>query len=233
MTQVRKEQIAKAKEMDLLTYLQTCAPDELIRCGAHEYKTREHDSLKISNGLWHWFSHDIGGKTALDYLIHVKKMDFVSAVRELCEENRAFPQPVEKERKPFILPPENRSSAAAAAYLGGRGIDTEIIKQCLSRKILYESGKCCVFVGLDSLGIPRSAFLRGIGGGRKTEAPNSEKRFSFSLQSLKPDCKRVIVCESAIDALSVATLQKRSGGDWTASHFLSLGGTSPLALIQF
>ncbi|MCX4325547.1 MAG: topoisomerase, partial [Lachnospiraceae bacterium] len=68
MPGVTKEQIAKAKEWDLLSYLQTYEPHELKRCGPHEYCTRTHDSLKISHGKWCWNSRGIGGRTALDYL---------------------------------------------------------------------------------------------------------------------------------------------------------------------
>ena len=32
-----------------------------------EYTTRTHDSLKISNGKWMWWSKGIGGKTELPY----------------------------------------------------------------------------------------------------------------------------------------------------------------------
>lgn len=61
-------------------------PEELIRTGPHDYKTATHSSLCISdNGLWHWYSRGIGGRGALNYLIQVKGMDFVSAVRHLCE----------------------------------------------------------------------------------------------------------------------------------------------------
>ncbi len=42
--------------------------------------TREHDSLKISNGMWFWFSRGIGGKSALDYLIKVKGHTLPEAV---------------------------------------------------------------------------------------------------------------------------------------------------------
>ena len=65
-----RKEIARAKEIDLETYLRACEPEELVKCGSG-YRTRTHDSLKISNGLWHWHSRGIGGKTALDYLIHV------------------------------------------------------------------------------------------------------------------------------------------------------------------
>ena len=61
MPGVTKEQIAKAKEWDLLSYLQTHEPHELKRCGPREYCTRTHDSLKISNGKWCWNSQGIGG----------------------------------------------------------------------------------------------------------------------------------------------------------------------------
>lgn len=68
--------------MDLLTYLQNYEPQELIHVSGGTYCTREHDSLKISNGKWNWFSRGIGGKTALDYLIKVKDQgDFHGAER--------------------------------------------------------------------------------------------------------------------------------------------------------
>ena len=43
-----KEQIAKAKEIDLLTYLKKCDPDELVYESRNSYTTKTHDSLKIS-----------------------------------------------------------------------------------------------------------------------------------------------------------------------------------------
>ena len=78
MTPLTKEQIQRAKEWDLLSYLQAFEPGELKQCGPHEYCTRTHDSLKISNGKWCWNSRGIGGRTALDYLIKVRGMDFVA-----------------------------------------------------------------------------------------------------------------------------------------------------------
>ena len=67
-----KEVIEKAKEMDLLTYLQNYEPDELVHFSRDTYCTKEHDSLKISNGLWCWNSRSIGGKSAVKYLTDVK-----------------------------------------------------------------------------------------------------------------------------------------------------------------
>ena len=56
MAYFTQEQIAKAKEIDLLTYLQNNNPDELLFDSRNSFKTRTHDSLKISNGMWYWFS---------------------------------------------------------------------------------------------------------------------------------------------------------------------------------
>lgn len=50
MSYVSKEQIEKARQLDLLTYLRLYEPDELVHFAGNTYCTREHDSLKISNG---------------------------------------------------------------------------------------------------------------------------------------------------------------------------------------
>ena len=55
MPYIAPEVILEAKRMDLLTYLQNYEPQELVLFGGNTYCTREHDSLKISNGKWYWF----------------------------------------------------------------------------------------------------------------------------------------------------------------------------------
>lgn len=200
-----------------------------------------HDSLKISNGKWNWHSRGIGGKTALDYLIKVRGMDFVSAVETLCGERGAAVRtspaelPGQKKVKPFLLPQENRCGTAAVSYLLGRGIDAEVINLCIRKGILYESRDYhnCVFVGKDSAGKARYACLRGIYGMFKNDVDGSDKRYSFSLPSTDKNSSFVAVAESPIDVLSVASLLKMQGEDWTKNHYLSLGGTAPRALLQF
>ena len=46
------KEIERAREMDLLTYLRQNDPGNLIHISGGEYCTREHDSLKISNGKY-------------------------------------------------------------------------------------------------------------------------------------------------------------------------------------
>ena len=50
MSYIAAEDIAKAKEMDLLTYLRNYESQELVHVSGNTYCTREHDSLRISNG---------------------------------------------------------------------------------------------------------------------------------------------------------------------------------------
>jgi len=222
---VTKEQIEQAKRWDLLSYLQVYEPEELKRCGPNEYCTRTHDSLKISNGKWCWNSRGIGGRTALDYLIKVRGLSFVSAVETLCGYSqppvhipeRTAPKTAEpSETKPFVLPKPNPCPAAVVAYLQKRGIDTELIGACLEQKILYESKEHqnCVFVGRDLQGCARTASLRGTQGKFRLEVAGSDKRFSFCLPAGNPQCPSLAVAESPIDALSVATLVKRAGDVW-------------------
>ena len=91
MGYVTPEQITKAKELDLLTYLQRYDPHELVHVSGSTYCTREHDSLKISNGKWNWFSRGIGGKTALDYLIRRRlKIGNMPSGKEFFRRARRF-----------------------------------------------------------------------------------------------------------------------------------------------
>jgi len=235
---VSKGQIAQAKEGDLLSYLQTYEPQELKRCGPREYCTRTHDSLKISNGKWCWNSRGIGGRTALDYLIKVRGMDFVGAVEALCgyrappSQERPTPPTTQKALK---LPEASRFPSAVLSYLQDRGIHPELIDMCIEAGTLYESRKYqnCVFVGKDMESRTRFACLRGTRDNFRMDVPGSDKRYSFSLLAADPDCPRLVVAESPIDALSLATLVKLSGGNWRDSHYLSLGGTAPRAMVQF
>ena len=240
MSYITPAQLAHVKEIDLLSYLKACEPQELKETGPHEYCTVTHDSLKISNGKWQWFSHGIGGKTALDYLIHVRGMRFLDAALLLCKGIPA-PIPVKQVKqstpplKPFELPERNSNNKTVIGYLRGRGIDPDIIELCIKSGTLYESREHhnCVFVGRDAGGTPRFAFMRGTEGDFKQDVEGSDKRYGFALPSCPQRSRIVAVFESPIDALSLATIRKIESSAWNRYHFLSLGGTSPLALLQY
>lgn len=83
MAYFEKEELRQAKQMSAIEFLKRYRPEELVRCGTGEYELRSHDSFKISENtsLWHWKSRDIGGKSALDYLVRVEGVPFTDAVR--------------------------------------------------------------------------------------------------------------------------------------------------------
>ena len=66
-----KDAIMDVRGIGLLDYLQRYEPDNLRRVSPGVFCTKEHDSLRISNGKWYWFSQGFGGCSALDYLIKV------------------------------------------------------------------------------------------------------------------------------------------------------------------
>ena len=78
-----KEEIARAKELDLLTYFKLVEPGNLKLVGK-EYRHKVHSSLTISkDSLWCWHCIGLRGRTALKYLIDVEKVPYVEAVREI------------------------------------------------------------------------------------------------------------------------------------------------------
>ncbi len=229
MAYISPEAIRQARQMDLLTYLQNYEPSELVKVSGNTYCTRQHDSLKISNGKWHWFSRGFGGVTALDYLIKVQGISFPRAVEILI--GKAAIQPpvfiapkVQQERR-LLLPEKNDNNDEVIRYLMSRGVDRQIIQHCIDHKLLYESKEYhnAVFLGYDNTGKARYAALRGTRGNYKGEATGSDKHFSFLLAD-SPDAECVHLFESAIDAISYATLLKMTERNWKQAPLLSLAG---------
>lgn len=243
------ETIRKARELDLLTYLQNFDSGKLVKISGDTYCTKEHDSLKISNGKWNWFSRGIGGKSALDYLIKVEGMEFTEAVEHIIicigEKNIIHDnQNAKPKEKVLVLPKANRTNDNAIKYLVSRGIDKDIINYCIETGRIYESypNHNVVMLGFDKYGTARYANLRGIGTDFKGEASGSDKRFSFGISAEKSDT--IHVFESAIDLLSYATILNMNGQKWDEHHLLSLAGvyrpskelnnsSFPLALKRF
>ena len=176
-----------------------------------------------------WWSRGIGGRSAVDYLIKVRDYTFMEAVQTIARQAAIAPPvslPAEKTtEKKLLLPKPNRCQTQAVSYLNRRGIDTDIIRFCLQRGIVYESENYhnAVFVGMDKGGKPRYAALRGIGTDFIGDANGSDKNYSFSIPA-EGNSVKVHLFESAIDLLSYATLQKMDDQDWRAEHLLSLAG---------
>ena len=177
-----------------------------------------------------WWSRGIGGKSALDYLIKVRGMDFVGAVQTImgngsvsfptCENIKSY------EEQPLILPQKSPTTDVVFDYLFGRGIDLSIIQDCIADGTILESSKYhnVVFIGKDESGTPKYAAYRGtIGSSFKGDASGSDKRYSFRLLADKPS-DTVHLFEAAIDLLSYATYLKCEGKDYKSENLLSLSG---------
>lgn len=225
---IDKEKIFIAKQMTAIEFLRRYRPEELVRCGAGEYELRSHDSFKIneSSSVWHWKSRDIGGKTALDYLIHVEKVPFLDAVQYLLNQEAPtyIPTILKPERRPFVLPPSAPDVCKVASYLRERGISLDVISYCVSRGILYESIPYhnCVFVGLNAEGVPRYAALRSTFDGPnvfKQDKAGSDKRYCFCIPPIVCT-NRVAIYEAASDAMAHMTLE----GNRANKFRLSMGG---------
>ena len=221
--------VREVKRMDLLTYLKNYEPYELVHFSGNTYTTRTHDSLKISNGKWMWWSQRTGGRSALGYLIKVRGYSFLEAVEMLAERANIQPPlsvyenvPMEKQ---LLLPRKNQDNQKVIAYLSERGIDNEIIQFCLESGRVYESAfhHNAVFVGMDEKDNPKYAAIRGTGTSFIGEANGSDKNYSFSIFTEK-SCDTMHLFESAIDLLSYATLLKLDGKEWRREHLLSLAG---------
>jgi len=229
--------IADIKQIDLLTYKQNYDPGDLFKRG-NEYRLHSHGSLVISNGKWHWKSRDVGGASALDYLIKVEGMAFLEAANHLLNHTtistpihaKIANQPKEKH---LILPSQDADLDKAIRYLMKRGISRNVIKFCIDAGVLYQSTRHTphgsfpnvVFIGFDRDREARFACIRGLDDSNRFygDAPGSDKRFSFSITAAHDD-RKLHIFESAIDVLSYATLMEMKGRDWHNTNYLSLSG---------
>lgn len=226
-----KETIEKAKKIDLLTYLQNFEPDELVRFSRDTFCTKEHDSLKISNGKWYWFSRGFGGYNALDYLMKVKDLSFMEAMEklvgtdDLIVTNNNNLKEQEKISR-LILPEKNDNENKVIEYLMKRCIDLEIILDCINDDLIYETKENhnVVFVGKDFNNNPRYAGIRATNETRfMYDAAGSDKEFSFRILSEKRN-EVLHIFESSIDLLSYATVLKMCNRNYKDENLIALAG---------
>lgn len=144
------ENIKAAREVQLVDFLNTYRPGELVRKSRDEYCTKSHSSLRItpSKNLFHWCSQSKGGRGALEYLLTVEGMSFRSAVMllnemELVPFQQARAAAEESSRThDFTLPRPDKNAQAATAYLMHRGISPKVLRYCLNETAGRRFAKC-------------------------------------------------------------------------------------------
>lgn len=227
---IPKEIVKQSKQIDLLTYFMNNNPSELIKKGVGTYSLKSHDSVIISNGLWHRFSTNEAGKSAVDYLIKVEKMTLQEAVRSVL--NRDISTYIRTENtnnnelRRLVIPEKATTNKAVIEYLKNRGIDEDIINYSIVNNLIYQENKTnnVVFLGYDNQHNIRYAGCRSTNEKKiMRDAKGSSKEFSFRLSS-KINNNSLHIFESSIDLLSYATLLKNKGYDYTNQNLLSLAG---------
>ncbi len=245
MPGVTKEQVQKAREADLFSYLQSYEPGVLKRDGPN-YRHREHDSLVYVTGQNYWYWNSRGKSIdAIGYLMEVRGYDFIAAVERLAgnapsqmQSPKPIPRVPQKEEPPkeLKMPWPTRCATHSVGYLQRRGISSQVIARCFRHGLLYETKyygqAACVFVGRNENRQSKFACVRGCYGDLRKDIYGSDKRFSFCYPPEQPGSRHVAVFEAPIDALSHATLQELDGWKWNG-YRLSLGGTSHVALTAF
>jgi len=103
--------------------------------------------------------------------------------------NHAANQPSQATNQPSILPSNqtlalprrHKDNRRVIAYLQSRGIDRDLMLDCINRGVLYESAVYhnCVFLGKDNHGKTRFAALRSTTNRFMHDAEGSDKRYGF------------------------------------------------------
>lgn len=253
-----KEELEQAQRQDIVEYLNFMGYG--LKKEGYYYRGENHDSMVINsrNGKWSWNSKDLKGNRPVELLKQIliydfgydEKSAFISAIKKLARtegqnldyqynknqnDNRKVKDTQVK--RDFILPKRNATCDRIIAYLcNARGLDYDIVKSLILKKKIYETERFhnVCFVAYDKNNVPKHAFLRGtyLEKSFKQDIENSKKEYGFTLMG-SSNSNKVYCFESAIDAISHATLYKINNNNYINGHRLSLHGTSSLALEEF
>ncbi len=160
------------------------------------------------------WNQGVGGGGAIDLVMHLNNMDFKAAVEWLWNH---FPHPDHREEAqppcgPILtLPPQDSSKLPAVKrYLvEERAITPSLIELLIESGRLYADNRGnAVFLLLGKENTPVGAELRGTTPARwRGMAPGSQKDLGyFSVPA--PRTTTVVLCESAIDAISCLALHR-------------------------
>ena len=227
--QYTEEQIAKASQTDLVSFL-NAQGEQLVKSGK-EYRWKKHDSVTVSENRWYRHSQGRGGYP-VDFVMEFYNATFPEAVKMLTGEegegrNSTCPAP----SPDFRLPEKEENNDRIIRYLTeNRGIEKNMVEEWIGSGDIYEEKKHhnVVFVGRDADGIPRYAHCRGTGETKyRGDVAESDKSYGFCHRGTD---NQLFVFEAAIDLLSFIQLFPKN---WKKRSYLSLGGISSAALMTF
>jgi len=234
------EQIRQARQVDLLRYLEKQGYE--LKKEGQNYRVAGQGGFLVQKNHWKQFSTDQGGNT-LDFLIKMEGHSFKEAMEMLLEgatmpENTEikpnFYRGKENNKKELQLPDRAPNEHRVLAYLNKtRGLSIDMIVQLIKEGLLYQDVRGnCVFVCI----APETGEIKGAAlQGTLTDVKKyrgvcrgTDTRFGFYLP---PEEKSnvLVITESAIDILSLATLKPKA----KEHHMLSLNGLNLEALECF
>ena len=240
-TMIDKDTIDQARNADIIIFFgQHYRFTFTCRDGA--YRCRQHPSLAVKNDRlsWFWHSRGLGGFGPLDYLIKAENMSFREAVKTVMGMSHTTvpTQVYEKVNKPktLVLPEKAGVQLRLYDYLcNKRNISSNIVNSLILEKKLYEDKRGnVVFVGFDERDKPQFASLRSTHSDFRIDCSGSNKKYGFCI-AYQPS-ELLYIFESAIDAMSLATIESINAGNtvaWKQRNYLSLSGTSDTAIPLF
>lgn len=223
---------------------------------AKRWTLEEHDSFNINidpRYPWRqrfiWNSQGVGG-SVIDFVMAIHgctNIEAISELRQLLTSRSGEFLKEEREKrlenwgkiepKELKIPVHTTGSPSRVyAYLNKkRGISYDIISQQIHNKTLYQDKKGnAVFVGYDYDGLPKHFTIRStlseVQFRGESDGSNKDVSFSMGLVGVDTLPTKLMVLESPIDAMSVATMFELCGRSSKDFAYLSLGGTAANAL---
>ena len=155
-----------------------------------------------------------GGGGAIDLVMHLRKVGFTQALQWLEHHFPsviALPASIPTPSLPLLLPPPHPESLPSIQYYltQERRLPLDLVQEVIQSGDVYADAKAnAVFLLRDSHGRSVGAELRGTTAvSWRGMAPGSRKNEGYFSIPLNPrDSLPIILCESAIDALSCFTL---------------------------
>ena len=227
-----KEQREQARRTDLAQFI--ISHGKKVKKAGSEYEWLDgSQKVTIRGHLW-YHQYEQKGGDAIDFVRRFYNKDYVEAVQMLlnnCGGQIITTPPIEKEHKPFKLPPRNdRMSRVFSYLLLTRGIDKDVLYEFVRNKMIYESADYhnAVFVGYDSNGKPRHAHKRGTvtNNPYKGNVAGSQPEYSFHFNGTSD---KIFLFEAPIDMLSFISMHK---DNWKSDSYAASCSVSDRVLFQ-
>ena len=222
---VTKDEIYKARHSDLCKFLLSRCPDKIIFDGSGvRLKSNRSVSVKVGyTGFKDFATGETGN--SIDFLMKYFGLNFVEAVKTLCKPTDAFlssdKEFIPKTSNPCVtsdfkavLKPSSKGMRNLFAYLTKiRKIPPETIRKLLNDDLIYQEEKYnnIVFINAekDFAEIHGTLSTKSFHG--TARGSNPDGYWWFKSYFIESQVKAALVCESAIDAVSLYLLNKAWG----------------------